>query len=128
MRWKEYSHRHGKELLKLLHSGAIKDIKTILDKLDPFPHGEKKGKTVKEHLTRAFTARGWESEVNADFGTDKTDKLDFAKWKVAIEMEFSNFEKAQSLLVQSKSTPGAIHSVLEWLKNVTVRSRNCGIR
>ncbi|MHA1960477.1 MAG: hypothetical protein ACW99U_09610 [Candidatus Thorarchaeota archaeon] len=47
MRWKEYSHRLGKLLLKLLHLGAIKDIRTSLSQLDPFPLGEEKGRTAK---------------------------------------------------------------------------------
>ncbi|MFW9843087.1 MAG: BglII/BstYI family type II restriction endonuclease [Candidatus Thorarchaeota archaeon] len=92
MRFNEYSHRHGKELLKLLHPRALKEIQTLLKKLAPFEHGEKKGKTVKEFLTPEFVALGWEPESSADFGTDKADNLDLTKWKVAIEMEFSRFE------------------------------------
>ncbi|MHA1960478.1 MAG: hypothetical protein ACW99U_09615 [Candidatus Thorarchaeota archaeon] len=37
-------------------------------------------------------ARGRDSEAKADFGTDKADKIDFGKWKVAVKMEFSEFE------------------------------------
>ena len=92
MRYNEYSHRHGKELLQVLHPGILKEVQTILERLDPFPHGAEKGKTVKEHIAEAFVAYGWEKEGRADFKTDKKDSLDLCKWKVAIEMEFSRFE------------------------------------
>jgi hypothetical protein len=92
MRFNEYSHRHGQELLQVLHPDILKEVRAILDELAPFPHGAEKGKTAKDYLVEAFLARGWESEARADFGTDKTDALDLCKWKVAIEMEFSRFE------------------------------------
>jgi len=92
MRHNEYSHRHGKELLEVLHPQLSKEILEILDDLEPFAHGAKKGITVKEHLATVFVKRGWEKEARADFSTDKSDSLDLCKWKVAIEMEFSRFE------------------------------------
>jgi hypothetical protein len=92
MRYSEYSYRHGKELLQILHPTILGEIQTILSETPPFPHGAAKGQTVKNHLTEAFLARGWESEGQADFSTDKRDMLDLCKWKVAIEMEFSRFE------------------------------------
>jgi hypothetical protein len=92
MRLNEYSHRHGKELLQILHPEILKEIQTILTNLKPFPHGAKKGITVKKYITDAFVAHGWEKEGRADFRTDKKDHLDLCKWKVAIEMEFSRFE------------------------------------
>ena len=92
MRYNEYSHRHGKELLQVLHPDVLKEVQTILNKLEPFRHGAKKGKTVKEYISKAFVAHSWEKEARADFKTDKTDFLDLCKWKVAIEMEFSRFE------------------------------------
>ena len=92
MKYNEYSHRHGKELLQVLHQGVLQEIQTILDTTDPFPHGARKGQTVKDHITQAFVAYGWQTEGRADFSTDKTDAIDLCKWRVAIEMEFSRFE------------------------------------
>lgn len=92
MRYNEYSHRHGKELLQMLHPDTLKEVRTILNKLELFPHGAKKGKTVKEYISEAFITQGWEKEGRADFGTDKKDFVDLCKWKIAIEMEFSRFE------------------------------------
>lgn len=92
MRYNEYSHRHGRELLQVLRPDILSQVQTELGKLKPFPHGAKKGKTVKDYITEAFTAHGWEKECRADFKTDKTDFIDLCKWKVAIEMEFSRFE------------------------------------
>jgi hypothetical protein len=67
-------------------------VHIILNELEPFAHGAKKGETVKKHITDAFAAQGWETEGRADFKTDKSDSIDLCKWKVAIEMEFSRFE------------------------------------
>ena len=92
MRYNEYSHRHGKELLQVLHPDILKEVQAVLNKLEPFQHGAKKGETVKKYISRAFMAHGWEGEGRADFKTDKKDSLDLCKWKVAIEMEFSRFE------------------------------------
>jgi len=92
MRYNEYSHRHGRELLQVLHPDISGEVEAILRELEPFPHGTRKGKTVKDHICKAFVARGWEREGRADFKTDKRDSLDLCKWKVAIEMEFSRFE------------------------------------
>lgn len=92
MRYNEYSHRHGKELLKVLHPYIFKEVKTILKNFNPFPHGAKKGVTVRKSITEAFLDRGWQKECIAEFRTDKKDTLDLCKWKVAIEMEFSRFE------------------------------------
>ena len=92
MRYNEYSHRHGKELLEVLHPQLLKEIAGILHALEPFPHGAKKGVTVKHHLSTAFVDHGWEAEARADFNTDKSDSLDLCKGRVAIEMEFSRFE------------------------------------
>ena len=92
MRYNDYSHRHGKELLQVLHPGLFTEIQSVLADTPPFPHGAKKGHTVKNHLTEAFVLHGWETEGQADFGTHKKDALDLCKWKVAIELEFSRFE------------------------------------
>ena len=92
MRYNDYSHRHGKELLHVLHPRILNEIQTILENTPPFPHGAEKGLTAKNHLTDAFAAIGWETEGIANFSTDKKDALDLCKWKVAIELEFSRFE------------------------------------
>ena len=92
MRYNEYSHRHGKELLQVLHPDIAQEIHAILSKTAPFPHGAEKGKTAKDYIAEAFVTHGWEKEGRADFSTDKKDALDLCKWKVAIEMEFSRFE------------------------------------
>jgi hypothetical protein len=92
LRYNDYSHRHGKELLQVLHPNIAQEIHAILSSTDPFPHGAMKGKTAKDYIADAFAAHGWEKEARGDFGTDKADALDLCKWKVAIEMEFSRFE------------------------------------
>jgi hypothetical protein len=92
MRYNEYSHRHGKELLQVLHPNVVKEIDSLLTSLDPYPHGSKKYGTVKDYITEAFVKKGWQPEGRADFKTEKEDYLDLCKWKVAIEMEYSRFE------------------------------------
>ncbi len=92
MRYTEYSYRHGKELLKILHPGIVKEVEKILGNLDPFPHGAKKGKTIKDVIVDAFVKNGWQKEGRADFKTNKKDAVDLCKWKVAIEIECSRFE------------------------------------
>ena len=92
MNYNEYSHRHGKELLKIVNPKISKEIDSILKSLKPYSHGVKKGITANSYLTKAFKDEGWGTEGRADFGTDKEDFVDLCKWKVAIEMEFSKFE------------------------------------
>lgn len=92
MKFNEYSHRHGKELLKILHPAILNEVKNTLQDLKSFPHGAKKGETVKNYICGAFVAKGWKKEARADFKTDKKDTIDLCKWKVPIEMEFSRFE------------------------------------
>lgn len=92
VKYKDYSHRHGKELLQILNPDILKEIQEILGTLEPFPHGKKKGETVKSYITDAFLEQGWEKECAADFRTSKRDSVDLCKWKVAVEMEFSRFE------------------------------------
>lgn len=92
MKYRDYSHRHGKELLQILHPDIYKEIHSILDSLEPFNHGLKKGITVKDYLAAAFVEKGWAKEGRANFQTDKEDYLDLCKWKIAIEMELSRFE------------------------------------
>ena len=67
MKYTDYSHRHGKELLQILHPEILKEVQTVVTDLEPFPHGSKKGTTVKNHLTEAFVDRGWETEGRVDY-------------------------------------------------------------
>ena len=92
MRFSDYSYRHGRELLQLLHPDIYREVVNTLTDTLPFSHGAAKGRTVKDYLTDAFVERGWQKEGVADFRTDKKDALDLCKWKVAIEMEYSRFE------------------------------------
>lgn len=92
MRYEEFSHRHGKELLEVLHPETAKQVCTILSGLRAYSHGAKKGKTPKKYIAEAFVAQGWQQEGRADFRTNKMDYVDLCKWKVAIEMEYSRFE------------------------------------
>ena len=92
MKYSEYSHAHGKELLEILNKQVVMDVKTILDGLAPFQHGAEKGSSPKNYLADAFKKLGWTTEGRADFNTDKKNYVDLCKWKVAAEMEFSRFE------------------------------------
>jgi hypothetical protein len=92
MLYNEYSHRHGKELLQVLHPETLIEVQSILKELEAFPHGAQKQHTAKMCLTNAFCEQGWQKEGRADFNTDKKDYVDLVKWHVAIEMEFSRFE------------------------------------
>jgi len=92
MRFNEYSHRHGRELLQLLNPDLYKEIRDILISLEPFPHGGTKGKTVKDYMRDEFIKRGWEAERKVDFSGEKEDFIDLFKGKVAIETEWSRFE------------------------------------
>ena len=47
MRHEEYSHRHGKELLQLLHPDVVEEVHAVLEALEPFAHGAKKHVTAK---------------------------------------------------------------------------------
>ena len=93
MRFNDFNYKHGKDFLKLLHSDILLEIESILNELEPFPHGAKKQKTCVSYLTKEFVARGWQKEASANFSTDKEDLIDLCKWKVAIELEFSRFEQ-----------------------------------
>lgn len=92
MKINEYSHRHGKELCSIIHPDIHNDVLNILQELTPFNHGQKKGITAKEYISKAFTLHGWEAEKLTNFSEGKEDYLDLYKSKVAIEMEWSRFE------------------------------------
>lgn len=92
MKLNHYSHRHGHELVQLLHPDLAQEITDILSTLPAFSHGAQKGVTVKEYINAAFAKRGWESERKIDLSREKDDYLDLYKNRLAIEMEWSRFE------------------------------------
>lgn len=92
MKFEEYSHRHGRELAQLLHPDVYKQVRDIIQELPTFPHGSKKGVTVKEHLGAAFAKCGWKCEHKIDLSRGKDDYLDLYKDRLAVEMEWSRFE------------------------------------
>ena len=92
MKFNEYSHRHGKELLQILHPKIAEEIRNILTSLEPFSHGALKGITVKGYICNAFLKNGWEKESRAYFKTNKSDYIYLYKKRVPIEMEYSRFE------------------------------------
>jgi len=92
MRFNQYSHRHGKEILQLTHKQEMDEIFTVLQSLHEFKHGATKGETVKGVIASEFKRLGWETEFKIDLGTGKTDKCDLLKNRVAIEQEYSRFE------------------------------------
>jgi hypothetical protein len=79
-------------LVHLLHPAIAEEIRATINALPPFPHGDTKGKTVKEYLGDAFVQRGWEREHKVDFSPNKNDFIDLYKKRVAVEMEWSRFE------------------------------------
>ena len=92
MRFREYSHRHGKELMQQTHLDEMNDVVSVLSSLDSFPHGEAKNVTPKEIIAGEFARKGWEREAKIPLGTGKSDYCDLLKNKVAIEQEYSRFE------------------------------------
>ena len=92
MQYSEFSYRHGKELIQILHPAIIEEIQGIFNYLERFPHGLEKNKTCKDYITTSFVERGWKKENIAEFATTKSDYIDLFKDKIAIEMEFSRFE------------------------------------
>jgi len=92
LRFNDYSHRHGRELMMMTHQAELDDIVSVLSSLPGFPHGRTKNKTPKEYIAREFVKRGWESEAEISLGTGKTDYCDLMKNGVAIEQEYSRFE------------------------------------
>ncbi len=92
MKIEEYSHRHGKELCKLLHPEIHDEVLTLLANLKPFPHGRIKGKTAKDSITATFTSRNWDKETYITLSEGKKDYVDLMKDRIAVEMEWSKFE------------------------------------
>lgn len=92
MKYNEYSHRHGRELVEILHPDRYKETSKMLQELEPYPHGTKKGKTARSYLIPRFERKGWEKHVSIDLGSDLSDNITLAHWRNALEMEFSKFE------------------------------------
>ena len=92
MRFREFSHYHGKELLETLHPGIAHEVEDILYELEPYPHGKKKGETARKYLIESFVKHDWMAHVDISFNTEKTETLDLMKQDVAIEVELSRFE------------------------------------
>jgi hypothetical protein len=92
MEYKDFSYRHGKELIQVLHPDILEEVHTILVDLNPFPHGGTKGLTAKDALSEAFASCGWQKEKSVKFKTEKKDFVDLYKANIALEMEFSRFE------------------------------------
>ena len=92
MKFKDYSYRHGKELMKLTHEEELEEISSILDNLPKFAHGSKKNVTVKKQIASAFVENGWTNEYKISLSEGKEDFCDLYKDKIAIEQEYSRFE------------------------------------
>ena len=92
MKIREYSHRHGKELLSLTHPQEYQEILGILDKMPHYSHGSQKNSTPKGVIATEFRKMGWKEEVEIPLGTGKSDYCDLGKNKVFIEQEYSRFE------------------------------------
>lgn len=92
MRFNEYSHRHGKELLQLTHEPELNDILSVLRRLPAFPHGQTKNHTVRNYLAPEFVNLGWTKEFEIPLGTGKKDYCDLVKNRIALEQEYSRFE------------------------------------
>jgi hypothetical protein len=92
MKFVDYSHHHGKELMQVTHPEELAEIADILISLYPFPHGKAKNLTPKKYVSNAFWKRGWEREVKIPLGTGKLDYCDIGKNRIFIEQEYSRFE------------------------------------
>ena len=92
MNFKDYSHRHGKELISLTHPNEYQEICSILERVPHYAHGSQKNSTPKEVIAAEYRKLGWEEEVEIPLGTGKSDYCDLGKNKVFIEQEYSRFE------------------------------------
>ena len=92
MRFFDYSHRHGKELVQMLHPTEYEEITSILRGLEPFPHETVKNSTPVTHINEPFEERGWELEKIIPLSENKSDYCDMYKNKIFIEQEYSKFE------------------------------------
>ncbi len=62
MKISDYSHKHGKELVQMLHHIEYNEIIDILTSLESFPHGNKKLVTLVSVISKAFLEKKWEIE------------------------------------------------------------------
>ena len=92
MRFFYYSHRHGKELVQMLHPKEYNEITSILTNLESFPHGAVKISTPVMHISEPFKDHGWELEKTIPLSENKQDYCDMYKSKIFIEQEYSKFE------------------------------------
>jgi len=92
MKFFDYSHRHGKELIQMLHPREFKEITSTLQKLEPFPHGAERNTTPVHHISESFSDKGWELEKTIPLSENKQDYCDIYKNKIFIEQEYSKFE------------------------------------
>ena len=76
----------------LSHPEEYGEITSILESLEPFPHGEVKNKTPKKYIAEEFKALGWDLETKIPFSTGKKDYCDLSKNHIFIEQEYSRFE------------------------------------
>ena len=92
MRFFNYSHRHGKELVHMLHPTEYNEITSILTNLEPFPHGAEKNTTPVLRISESFKDHEWKLEKEIPLSENKIDKCDMYKNKIFIEQEYSKFE------------------------------------
>ena len=92
MRFFDYSHRLGKEPVQMLHPIEYQEIISILEHLEPFPHGAEKNSTPVLHLSEPFKEHEWELEKTIPLSVNKQDYCDMYKNKIIIEQEYSKFE------------------------------------
>ena len=92
MKFYDYSHRHGKELVQMLHPTEYVEITSILSDLKSFPHGATKNTTPVKHISEPFKEQGWDLELKIPLSDDKSDYCDIYKNKIFIEQEYSKFE------------------------------------
>ncbi len=92
MKISDYSHRHGRELVELLHSPEYNEILNLFSSIEPFHHGETKNQTPVNKIAQAFTDKGWEPEKKIPLSKGKSDFCDLYKNKLYVEQEYSKFE------------------------------------
>jgi hypothetical protein len=92
MKFYDYSHRHGKALVEMLHPEEYHEIIAILSDLDTFPHGKERNQTPVTHISKGFNEKGWKLEKQIPMSSNKSDYCDIYKNKVYIEQEYSKFE------------------------------------
>ncbi len=92
VKYNEVSFRNGKEILEIVSPDIHQEVGSIIEDLEPYPHGTKKGTTARQYLLAAFENKGWTKNAPMELGTKREDSLALAKWNVGMELEFSKFE------------------------------------